>query len=146
MPTKKLIEVALPLEEINEQSAREKSIRHGHPSTLHLWWARRPLAAARAVIWSSLVDDPSSHPEQFPTEEAQTKERERLFKILRQLVVWENSNNPEILSAAKAEILKSTGNTLRLCLTRLRAAAQFRSKLKDSDWKPTPTTSTPLRL
>ena len=110
MPTKKLIEVALPLEEINEQSAREKSIRHGHPSTLHLWWARRPLAAARAVIWSSLVDDPSSHPEQFPTEEAQTKERERLFKILRQLVVWENSNNPEILSAAKAEILKSTGN------------------------------------
>ena len=65
--TKKLIEVALPLEKINAESAREKSIRHGHPSTLHLWWARRPLAAARAVIWSSLVDDPSSHPEQFPT-------------------------------------------------------------------------------
>lgn len=66
---KKLIEVALPLEKINAESAREKSIRHGHPSTLHLWWARRPLAAARAVIWSSLVDDPSSHPEKFPTEE-----------------------------------------------------------------------------
>ena len=79
---KKLIEVALPLEAINTQSAREKSIRHGHPSTLHLWWARRPLAAARAVIWASLVDDPSTLPEQFPTEEAQNAERERLFGIL----------------------------------------------------------------
>lgn len=107
---KKLIEVALPLEKINEQAAREKSIRHGHPSTLHLWWARRPLAAARAVIWSSLVDDPSSHPEQFPTEEAQNKERERLFGILEKLVVWENSNNKDILDMAKAEIMKSTNN------------------------------------
>lgn len=105
---KKLIEVALPLEAINTQSAREKSIRHGHPSTLHLWWARRPLAAARAVIWSSLVDDPSSLPEQFPTEEAQNAERERLFGILSELVKWENSNNQEILDAAKAEIMKST--------------------------------------
>ena len=107
---KKLIEVALPLEAINAESAREKSIRHGHPSTLHLWWARRPLAAARAVIWSSLVDDPSEHPEQFPTEEAQNKERQRLFAILEKLVKWENSNNPEILDAAKAEIMRSTGN------------------------------------
>ena len=74
---KKLIEVALPLEKINAESAREKSIRHGHPSTLHLWWARRPLAAARAVIWSSLVDDPSSHPEMFQTEEEQNKERQK---------------------------------------------------------------------
>ena len=105
---KKLIEVALPLEEINVASAREKSIRHGHPSTLHLWWARRPQAAARAVIWSSLVDDPSAHPEEFPTEEAQNNERERLFDILRDLVIWENSNNPKVLNAAKAEILKST--------------------------------------
>lgn len=110
MAVKKLIEVALPLEKINEESAREKSIRHGHPPTLHLWWARRPLAAARAVIWSSLVDDPSSHPELFPTEEAQNKERQRLFKILEDLVVWENSNNKDVLDAAKAEILKSTGN------------------------------------
>lgn len=110
MSTKKLIEVALPLEKINAESAREKSIRHGHPSTLHLWWARRPLAAARAVIWSSLVDDPSSHPEKFPTEEDQNKERQRLFKILEDLVVWENSNNEDILNAAKAEILKSTNN------------------------------------
>ena len=107
---KKLIEVALPLEAINAESAREKSIRHGHPSTLHLWWARRPLATARAVIWSSLVDDPSSHPEQFPTEEEQQKERQRLFDILSQLVVWENSNDPRVLAEAKAEIMKSTDN------------------------------------
>jgi len=106
---KKLIEVALPLEAINAESAREKSIRHGHPSTLHLWWARRPLATARAVIWSSLVDDPSSHPELFPDEEAQRKERERLFWILTRLVKWENSNDEGILAEAKQEILKSTG-------------------------------------
>lgn len=108
MSGKKLIEVALPLDKINSESAREKSIRHGHPSTLHLWWARRPLAAARAVIWSSLVDDPSSHPELFPTEEAQNAERKRLFKILEDLVIWENSNNEEVLKAAKNEILRST--------------------------------------
>lgn len=112
MAVKKLIEVALPLDAINEASAREKSIRHGHPSTLHLWWARRPLAAARAVIWASLVDDPSSHPEKFPTEEAQTKERERLFKILEELVVWENSNDQRVLDAAKAEIRRSMGDDL----------------------------------
>lgn len=105
---KKLIEVALPLEAINAESAREKSIRHGHPSTLHLWWARRPLATARAVIWSSLVDDPSSHPEQFPTQEDQQRERERLFAILTKLVKWENSNDEAVLAEAKAEIMKST--------------------------------------
>lgn len=108
--SKKLIEVALPLEAINAEAAREKSIRHGHPSTLHLWWARRPLAAARAVIWSSLVDDPSAHPELYPTEEAQNTERQRLFGILEKLVKWENSNDPEVLAAAKAEILRSTNN------------------------------------
>ena len=105
---KKLIEVALPLEAINKESAREKSIRHGHPSTLHLWWARRPLAACRAVLWASLVDDPSSHPEQFPTEEAQAEERGRLFRILEQLVLWENSNNEQVLKLARDEIMKST--------------------------------------
>lgn len=105
---KKLIEVALPLEAINAESAREKSIRHGHPSTLHLWWARRPLATARAVIWSSLVDDPSSHPERFPTQEDQQRERERLFAILTKLVKWENSNDEAVLAEAKAEIMKST--------------------------------------
>ncbi|WP_417230920.1 DUF1156 domain-containing protein [Thermophilibacter sp.] len=109
---KKLIEVALPLDAINAASAREKSIRHGHPSTLHLWWARRPLAAARAVIWSSLVDDPSSHPEEFPTVEEQNRERERLFRILEELVVWENSNDQRVLDEAKAEIRKSMGDNL----------------------------------
>ena len=84
---KKLIEVALPLEAINMESAREKSIRHGHPSTLHLWWARRPLAACRAVLWASLVDDPSSWPDRFPTEEEQTQERQRLFDILGRITI-----------------------------------------------------------
>ena len=98
----KLIEVALPLAAINKAASREKSIRHGHPSTLHLWWARRPLAATRAVIWASLVDDPSG--DESLTPEEQEKERERLFKILERLVVWENSNNPDVLAEAKAEI------------------------------------------
>ena len=98
----KLIEVALPLAAINAEAAREKSIRHGHPSTLHLWWARRPLAAARAVIWASLVDDPSG--DESLTEEEQEAERERLFGILERLVKWENSNDPDVLGAARAEI------------------------------------------
>ena len=105
---KKLIEVALPLEAINKESAREKSIRQGHPSTLHLWWARRPLAACRAVLFASLVDDPSSLPEQFPTEADQDRERQRLFRLIEQLVLWENSNNRAVLDAARQEILKST--------------------------------------
>jgi putative DNA methylase len=104
---KKLIEVALPLDAINTESAREKSIRHGHPSTLHLWWARRPLAACRAVLFAQLVDDPSAHPEEFPTEAAQDAERDRLFKIIEDLVKWENSTNEKVLEAARAEIRKS---------------------------------------
>ncbi len=106
---KKLIEVSLPLETINKESAREKSIRHGHPSTLHLWWARRPLAAARAVLFAQLVDDPSARPEEFPTEEAQRAERERLHDLIRRLVVWENVRDEDLLNEARAEILKSTG-------------------------------------
>ena len=108
----KLIETALPLEVISRESAREKSLRHGHPSTLHLWWARRPLAAVRAVLWSSLVDDPSAHPDQFPTAEDQKTERKRLFGILERLVVWENSNDPEVLDEARAEIRASCGDDL----------------------------------
>ncbi len=104
---KKLIEVALPLEAINIASAREKSIRHGHPSTLHLWWARRPLAAARAVIFAQMVDDPSSCPELFPTEKAQEKERQRLFRIIEELVKWENTTNETVLQAARDEIWES---------------------------------------
>jgi putative DNA methylase len=106
---KKLIEVALPLEAINKEAAREKSIRHGHPSTLHLWWARRPLAACRAVLFGSLVDDPSSHPDEFPTEADQDRERQRLFRLIEELVKWENSNNKQLFEGAYQEILKSTG-------------------------------------
>ena len=109
---RKLIEVAIPLEAINAASAREKSIRHGHPSTLHLWWARRPLAACRAVLFAQLVDDPSSHPDEFPTAEAVDEERKRLFKIIEDLVVWENSTNEAVLERARAEIRKSCGDTL----------------------------------
>ena len=108
---KKLIEVALPLDAINAASAREKSIRHGHPSTLHLWWARRPLAAARAVIFAQMVDDPSSIPELFPTEAEQERERERLFRLVEELVKWENTTNEEVLEKARAEIRKSWRRT-----------------------------------
>jgi len=104
---KKLIEVALPLEAINAASAREKSIRHGHPSTLHLWWARRPLAAARAVIFAQMVDDPSAHPDLFPTEKKQEKERQRLFRIIEDLVKWENTTNEDVLQKARDEIWQS---------------------------------------
>ncbi|CRL11899.1 hypothetical protein NIT7321_02769 [Phaeobacter italicus] len=109
---KKLIEVAIPLEAINAASAREKSIRHGHPSTLHLWWARRPLAACRAVLFAQLVDDPSSHPDKFSTEEDVEAERKRLFQIIEDLVKWENSTNEEVLERARAEIRASCGGEL----------------------------------
>ena len=102
-----LIEVALPLEAINFASAREKSIRHGHPSTLHLWWARRPLAACRAVLFAQLVDDPSSWPDRFPTDEAQETERRRLHKVIERMVAWEASNNESILNEARWEIARS---------------------------------------
>jgi len=106
-PRKKLIEVALPLDAINAASVREKSIRHGHPSTLHLWWARRPLAAARAVIFAQMVDDPSGHRERFPTEESQDAERQRLFRLIEQFVLWENTTNETVLAKARDEIWKS---------------------------------------
>ena len=108
---KKLIEVALPLEAINVASAREKSIRHGHPSTLHLWWARRPLAAARAVLFAQMVDDPTSRPELFPKEEDQSRERQRLFRIIEELVKWENTTNETVLEAARQEIRQSWRRT-----------------------------------
>ena len=108
---KKLIEVALPLDAINKAAKREKSIRHGHPSTLHLWWARRPLAAARAVIFAQMVDDPSSYPEQFPTMEDQERERQRLFRLIEELVLWENTTNETLLQQARDEILASWRRT-----------------------------------
>jgi putative DNA methylase len=120
---KKLIEVALPLEAINQESAREKSIRHGHPSTLHLWWARRPLATCRAVLFASLVDDPSSHPDKFPTEEAQEKERQRLHDLIGRIVIleekgktkqvvqglvsWDDIEDTKVIEAAQREIARS---------------------------------------
>jgi putative DNA methylase len=104
---RKLIEVALPLEAINAASAREKSIRHGHPSTLHLWWARRPLAACRAVLFAQIVDDPSTWPERFPSEDEQKAERGRLHKLIERLVPWEASNDEVVLNEARFEIARS---------------------------------------
>ena len=105
---KKLIEVALPLDAINKASAREKSIRHGHPSTLHLWWARRPLAAARAVIFAQMVDDPSAYE---PDEAIAERERKRLFAILEDLALWENTTNETVLQRARDAIWESWRRT-----------------------------------
>src|SRR5436190_883198 len=107
VPRKKLIEVALPLEAINKASVRENFIYRGNPSAIHKWWAQRPLAAARAVIFAQMVDDPSAHPDIFRTQKTQEKERQRLFKIIEDLVQWENTNNEEVLEKARAEIWQS---------------------------------------
>lgn len=114
---KKLIEVSLPLAAINAESAREKSIRHGHPSTLHLWWARRPLAACRAVLFSSLVDDPDSDPEYgrpdgTVDEERAGIKRAELFNLIEELVMWENSNNRDVIRTARAEIARCVASRL----------------------------------
>ena len=113
---RKLIEVDLPLDTINRESAREKSIRHGHPSTLHMWWARRPLAACRAVIFASMVDDPSSCPDEFPTEDDQRAERERLHKMIESLVKWESTDESQpdvklLLANARYEIARSVARS-----------------------------------
>lgn len=113
---RKLIEVALPLDAINAAAAREKSIRHGHPSTLHLWWARRPLAAARAVIFAQMVNDPG-YERQYQrgmNKEAAARERERLFGIIEKLVQWENTTNEDVLAQAREEIRKSWQETCKL--------------------------------
>ena len=104
---KKLIEVSMPLKAINAASAREKSIRHGHPSTLHLWWARRPLAACRAVLFAQLVDDPSAWPDEFPTEEAQARERNRLHGVIEEMVPWKATHDEGIVGKARFEIARS---------------------------------------
>ena len=122
---KKLIEVALPLDAINRASAREKSIRHGHPSTLHLWWARRPLAAARAVIFAQLVDDPSAWPDDFPTQADQERERARLFALIEELVLWENTTNEDVLRRARSEIRRSWRRTCAANADDPRAAELF---------------------
>jgi len=124
---KKLIEVALPLDKINAAAAREKSIRHGHPSTLHLWWARRPLAAARAVIFAQMVNDPGyeRHLGRGVNKEKAAIERERLFKIIEDLVLWENTNNETVLNAAREEIRKSWRETCELNRNHPQAAELF---------------------
>ncbi|MFV8825706.1 DUF1156 domain-containing protein [Thauera sp. WH-2] len=124
---KKLIEVALPLDAINVAAAREKSIRHGHPSTLHLWWARRPLAAARAVIFAQMVNDPGyeRHLGRGVNKEKAAIERERLFKIIEDLVQWENTNNEEVLARARAEIWNSWRETCALNKGHPQAAELF---------------------
>ena len=115
---KKLIEVALPLDDINKASSREKSIRHGHPSTLHLWWSRKPLATCRAVLFAQMVNDPGgergwgAYPGQ--TRDMAQFEREKLFNIIRDLVKWENTNNEEVLGKARAEIRKSWEQTCKI--------------------------------
>ncbi len=124
-PRKKLIEVALPLDAINAAAAREKSIRHGHPSTLHLWWARRPLAAARAVIFAQMVDDPSASSDRFRTEADQDRERERLFRLIEELVKWENTTNERVLQQARDEIRKSWRRTCADNADHPRAAELF---------------------
>ncbi|MBF0143010.1 MAG: DUF1156 domain-containing protein [Magnetococcales bacterium] len=124
---KKLIEVALPLDAINVAAAREKSIRHGHPSTLHLWWARRPLAAARAVIFAQMVNDPGyeRHLNREVNEKEAAAERERLFKLIEELVLWENTNNEGVLCRAQEEIWKSWRETCALNKNHPQAAELF---------------------
>ena len=124
---KKLIEVALPLDDINAAAAREKSIRHGHPSTLHLWWARRPLAAARAVIFAQMVNDPGYQRELgrgVNKKEAEAR-RARLFAIIRDLVQWENTDNEEVLQAARDAIWDSWRETCHLNRHHPQAATLF---------------------
>ena len=110
---KKLIEVSLPLNAIDKASAREKSIRDGHPSTLHLWWARQPLAACRAVLFAQLVDDPSAWPDRFGTDDARRAERDRLHRLIEQLVKWESSTDETILGQARWEIARSLARGTR---------------------------------
>ena len=101
---KKLIEVNIPLQAINQESAKDASLTHGHPSTLHRYWARRPLAACRAIIFASMVDDPSECTDEFPTESDQNAERNRLHEIIKRLIIWKNSNDENILAEARFEI------------------------------------------
>ncbi len=137
---RKLIEVALPLDAINTAAAQEKSIRHGHPSTLHLWWARRPLAACRAVLFASLVDDPSC--DESLTREEQEVKRKELFGLIERLVQWENSNDAHVLAEAHEEIVKSTGGGGGCQPFWIRSLVVGRSRWRLSawGWRPMPAT------
>jgi len=181
---KKLIEVALPLDAINKAAAREKSIRHGHPSTLHLWWARRPLAAARAVLFAQMVDDPSGYVDVLLSDPAKRRaarhqlkkrggheddrqalrdiaadrERERLFEILRELVLWETpltrkcseergprSGRAGAGPAPRTRIIPappscSTASGFRRSTIRSPGAGRSRWRPSGWGWRPTPPT------
>ncbi len=108
---RKLIEVDLPLDVINQAAGSEKNITQGYPSTLHKWWAQRPLSACRAVIFASMVDDPVDCPEEFPTEETQRAKRQRLHDIIKRLAKWENSNDANLLDEARYEIAQSVARS-----------------------------------
>ena len=122
---KKLIEVNIPLQAINTESAKDASLTHGHPSTLHRYWARRPLAACRAIIFASMVDDPSECKTEFPTEPEQNAERNRLHTLIKRLVIWKNSNDENLLAEARYEIAYSAARNSGEELT------AFREKFKD---------------
>ncbi|WP_240541030.1 DUF1156 domain-containing protein [Bifidobacterium colobi] len=141
---KKLIETGIPLKKINEESAREKSLRHGLPSTLHLYWARRPLATTRSILFAQLVDDPSAHPDKFPTREAQDTERGRLHRLMERLARWENIGDADLYREANRLITESCGGGLRFW-TRSRAAARYRSKRNVWAWNHMRPTLTPCR-
>src|SRR6266498_382826 len=127
---KRLAEVDFPIAQVSRHAAREKSIRHGHPSTLHLWWARRPLATCRAVLFAQMVDDPSSLPEEFPTEDAQETERQRLFRIIEELVKWGNTSNQAVLHAARLEIARSAARNHNVSLPHSMTPAEVIDKLE----------------
>lgn len=109
---KKLIETSLPLEAINRETEREGKVRQAKPASLHHYWARRPHVNTRAVLFAQLVDDPSSRPDEFPTVADQDAERLRLHELMEQLIIWENSNDPDLLAQARDEIKKSNHGTL----------------------------------
>jgi adenine-specific DNA methylase len=130
---KKLIEVALPLDAINKASVRESYIYRGNPSSLHKWWAQRPLAAARAVIFAQMVDDPSAHPDRFPTEETQERERQRLFRLIEELVQWENTTNEIVLTQARDESGRAGAPpALRIEITRARKSCSTQIRCRCS--------------
>jgi len=134
---KKLIEVALPLQAINTEALRRKQkAPKGWPTSFHKWWAQRPLAAARAVIFAQMVDDPSSCPDLFPTQKKQERERQRLFKIIEDLVQWDNTNDEKVLQAARDEIWQSWRRTCAENVDHPRAKELFSRQKLPCFWDP----------